>query len=308
MKLLSGNPEAPHPLARAHERPEITVVIPVWNGQDHLGHCLRALEAQTIPRQVFEIIVVDNGSTDGTVAVAERFAGVRVISEPTPGSYAARNAGLAQANGALVAFTDADCRPAPNWLSEALSACRDRPDVGLIGGRIELFSENSRPCLAELYEQTFAFRQSQTLKSGRCTTANWISPRAVLEGLGGFDGELKSGGDYDLSLRIAAAGHPVAYAETMVVRHPVRATLAALSSKRRRTVGGRWAMRSGLFKTAKLMVRGFANTADALKQLVASRNLSLTQTFGVAGVIAVLAAVEINELIRLACGKPPNRA
>lgn len=288
--------------------PEITVIIPVWNGQDHLDHCLRALETQTLPRQAFEIIVVDNGSTDGTVAVAERFAAVRIISEPTPGSYTARNRGLAQANGEFVAFTDADCRPAPNWLSEALSACRKQPGVGLIGGRIELFATNPKPSLAELYEQTLAFRQSETLKSGRCTTANWISPRTVLEGLGGFDGGLKSGGDYDLSLRIAAAGHPVAYAETMVVLHPARATLTALCSKRRRTVGGRWAMRSDPLKAAKIMVRGFANTAEALKQLAASQNLSLPQAFGVAGVVAVLAVVEINELIRLACGKPPNRA
>ncbi|MDB5422325.1 MAG: Dolichyl-phosphate mannose synthase related protein, partial [Brevundimonas sp.] len=204
----------------ADREPEVTVIVPAWNVQDDLGHCLRALEAQTLSPKAFEIIVVDNGSTDGTVAVADSFAGVRVLSEPRPGSYHARNTGLAHALGDYIAFTDADCRPAPDWLSEAVSACRIRPGVGLIGGRIELFSDVDNPGPAELYERIFAFRQKETVASGRCTTANWISPRAVLDQLGGFDGALKSGGDYELSLRIGAAGYPLAYVETMVVRHP----------------------------------------------------------------------------------------
>lgn len=303
MKPPSGKPEQ----SRPGQTPEITVIIPVWNGRDDLGDCLRALEAQTLKRDAFEAIVVDNGSTDGTAALAASFPCVRVIHEPEPGSYRARNAGLAQARGAVIAFTDADCHPAPGWLSEALSACRARPDAGLIGGRIDLFSDSARPGPAELYERTFAFRQRETLASGRCTTANWISPWSVLERLGGFDPALKSGGDYDLSLRISAA-YPVLYAEAMVVRHPARTTLGALASKRRRTVGGRWAARSGPLKAARIMARGLANTADALKRAVGSPDLSPFQTLGVVGVIGILAVVEVDELIRLACGKPPNRA
>ena len=301
MKSPSGKPEHRRP----GQIPEITVIIPVWNGRDHLGECLRALEIQTLPREAFEVIVVDNGSTDGTAEFAASFPGIRVINEPEPGSYRARNAGLAQALGAFVAFTDADCRPAPDWLSEALSAVRRHPDAGVIGGRIDLFSD--RFSLAALYERTFAFRQSETLASGRCTTANWISPRTVLDRLGGFDGGLTSGGDYELSLRISAVC-PILYADTMIVRHPARGTLAALSAKRRRTVGGRWVMRSGPFKTVRIMARGLVNTTAALKRAFGSRDLLPGQSLGVAAVIGILAVVEVDELIRLTCGKAPNRA
>lgn len=288
--------------------PEITVIVPAWNAADDLAHCLRALEAQTLARDSFEVIVVDNGSTDGTAGVAQGFAGVRVVSEPAPGSYNARNAGLALAQGDYVAFTDADCRPAADWLREALAACRSQPGAGLIGGRIELFGDAARAGPAEFYERMFGFRQAETLTSGRCATANWISPKAVLDQLGGFDGALKSGGDYDLSLRIGAAGYPLAYADAMVVRHPARTTMTALTSKRRRTVGGRWAMRSGPARPVKMMVRGFANAAHALRRVLAYRDLTMLQAFGVASIIAILFIVEVDEIIRLMRGKPPNRA
>lgn len=288
--------------------PEITVIIPVWNGEQDLSHCLRALEAQTLAREAFEVLVVDNGSTDSTAAVARGFAGVRVLDEPAPGSYNARNTGLAAAQGRYVAFTDADCRPTPDWLGEALSACRANSDAGVVGGRIDLFGETDRPSLAELYERTFAFRQDEVIASGRCTTANWISPRVVLEGLGGFDGALKSGGDYALSLRIAASGKAMIYEDRMVVLHPARATLAALAKKRRRTVGGRWTMFSGGARGLKIMVRGFRNSARALKRVSVARDLSPGQALGVSGVVGVLALVEIVEIIRLTFGKPATRS
>src|SRR3546814_8574240 len=92
--------------------PLISVIIAVWNGRATIGRCLDAVRAQSLPSEELEIIVVDNGSSDGTAEIARSVPGVIVLTEHRPGSYAARNRGLAHARGTYVAFTDADCRPA----------------------------------------------------------------------------------------------------------------------------------------------------------------------------------------------------
>ncbi|HEV3000586.1 MAG TPA: glycosyltransferase family A protein, partial [Solirubrobacteraceae bacterium] len=103
--------------------PEITVVVPVRDGAASLPPLLASLAGQTLARERFEVIVVDNGSRDATAAVA-REGGARVVTEPVANRARARNAGIAAARAPLVAFTDADCVAAPGWL-EALLACRD---------------------------------------------------------------------------------------------------------------------------------------------------------------------------------------
>jgi glycosyltransferase involved in cell wall biosynthesis len=90
--------------------PRISVIIPAWNEAVRVERLLQALAAQTLDSSLFEVIVIDNGSTDGTADAARKFP-VTVLEEPQPGSYRARNAGLAQVRGEYVAFTDADCTP-----------------------------------------------------------------------------------------------------------------------------------------------------------------------------------------------------
>jgi glycosyltransferase involved in cell wall biosynthesis len=114
----------------------ISVIIPVWNSGALLRRCLEALARQTLGPDCFEIIVVDNGSSDDSAAIANSFPGVVLLSEPRPGSYAARNRGLARARGDFIAFTDADCVPAPDWLEQALAAARRHPGAGVLAGRI----------------------------------------------------------------------------------------------------------------------------------------------------------------------------
>src|SRR3546814_6023919 len=73
---------------------QVAVVIPVWNGEAVLGRCLDALARQTLPRGAYQIIVVDNGSSDATRKIARSYAGVELLEEPRPGSYVARNRGI----------------------------------------------------------------------------------------------------------------------------------------------------------------------------------------------------------------------
>jgi len=93
-----------------------TVVVPVHNTARHLERCIAALQAQAYPRTQFEILMVENNSTDGSADILARAAGIGVLIETKQGSYAARNRALREARGELLAFTDSDCAPEPGWL------------------------------------------------------------------------------------------------------------------------------------------------------------------------------------------------
>ena len=121
--------------------PVISIIIPVWNGERRIVQTLEAIKAQTVKRNHFEVIVIDNGSTDGTANAVRSFDFVTLLSEPIPGSYRSRNRGLAVARGKYVLFTDGDCVPAANWIEQAFAVLKRRPDAGVYAGDIVLFRE-----------------------------------------------------------------------------------------------------------------------------------------------------------------------
>jgi cellulose synthase/poly-beta-1,6-N-acetylglucosamine synthase-like glycosyltransferase len=215
----------------------VSVVIPVYNDPEGLGECLHALSAQTY--REFEAIVVDNGSKDWDDAMVASFPFVRVVREPRPGSYNARNTGVQVSRGGLLAFTDADCRPRPGWLAGAVSYLQSNPEVDAIGGGIELVGASGASA-AVCFERVFAFRQQRYVSDyGFAFTANMITRRSVFERVGPFDGSVKSGGDRDWGQRLQLLGGRLEFVEGAIVEHPARATLRALVQKRRRLEGGR---------------------------------------------------------------------
>ncbi|MEK7539908.1 MAG: glycosyltransferase family A protein, partial [Patescibacteria group bacterium] len=116
------------------KQPFVSVVVPAHNEEGRLGMTLDLLKRQTYPRDKFEIIVVDNNSTDRTAEVA-RAAGARVITEPHPGVAWAREAGWKVATGEIVLSTDADVQPPENWMEQVVHKFSTHPElVGLTGG------------------------------------------------------------------------------------------------------------------------------------------------------------------------------
>jgi glycosyltransferase involved in cell wall biosynthesis len=113
--------------------PSISVVVPMHGDEPYLAECLDALLVQRYPASGYEIIVVDNGASPAARGVADARAGVRVIEEPRPGAYVARNAGLRVACGDIIAFTDADCAPERDWLSSIERTLRD-PATNIVVG------------------------------------------------------------------------------------------------------------------------------------------------------------------------------
>lgn len=288
--------------------PVISIIIPVWNGERRIVKTLEAIAAQTVSRHRFEVIVVDNGSTDGTAAAVGAFDFATLLSEPIPSSYRSRNRGLAVARGRYVLFTDGDCVPAPDWVEQALAVVERRPDAGLYAGDIVLFREDGARSVAACYEELTAFNQRYNAEHGYCVTANWLCRRDDLRAIGGFNADLLSGGDSECSRRMVAAGHEVIHVPEMIVGHPTRASLGELIRKRRRVVGGRWRMdgmsEAGVSKALWQM----AHEAQGQVRWMARTKIGLRNKFGVLGITAALMLASQGEVLRLSAGRPPYRS
>lgn len=286
---------------------QVAVVIPVWNGEAVLGRCLDALARQTVPRDAFQIIVVDNGSSDATPDIARRYPDVELLEEKRPGSYAARNLAIGQVRAPIIAFTDADCEPAPDWLEQVLHAAAANPGFGVLAGKIELFDEiaQEREVFGD-YERLFSFPQAHAAR-GNCATANWASETALLRELGGFDAGLKSGGDRQMALRIKDAGYPLVYVPGMVVRHPVRASRAELVHKRRRLSGGRWDRTAKRPRLVHVLGVTAVDTVRRLRRAAVSRELTMRRRLAVMLLTLELAGVAVGEFLQLAGGRKAAR-
>jgi GT2 family glycosyltransferase len=194
--------------------PEVTVVIPTLNREHDLARCLRALRRQTYSR--FDVLVVDNGSTDGTAAVVAAAAAmdgrVRAVREGTPGLGHARNRGIREAQGSVIAFLDDDAVPPPGWL-EALVPAFDDPRVGGCGGPARPLWEAPPHDLVERSRRARAFlgefdRGSRAKRVSWMIGANGAYRREVFETCGPFRTDadrigksLRSGGDVEMGLR-----------------------------------------------------------------------------------------------------------
>lgn len=202
-----------------------------------LGSCLAALAAQRGVSPI-EVIVVDNASSDATIDIARAHPVVtRVIREPIPGSYRARNAGLAVARGPTIAFTDVDCEPDPGWLEAGLRASAQ---ADLVGGPI-VSHRTPSPSVWERYDRATYLDQRTNIEHGRfAATANLFVRRAVFDAVGTFDGSLSSSGDVEFCQRATAAGYRLVFARDATVRHRPRTTMTETWHLHRR-LGAGWA-------------------------------------------------------------------
>jgi len=219
--------------------PHVSIIIPVFNQRLELLQCLRALAQQTYQKSRFEVIVVDNNSDDPIGDLTEQFPFARCIHEPKPGSYAARNRGIDASRGELIGFTDADCLPAADWIERGVTAVRQLPEGGMIGGRIEPTSRDpEKPTAAELYDCVLGYTQESFIRWGFAATANLFTTRATVARMGQFDETLMSGGDTEWGQRLRARGLAQKYADDVRVFHPARRSLRELCRRSLRIAGG----------------------------------------------------------------------
>ena len=205
---------------------EMAVIIPHYNDVARLQRCLTELMKNETAG--CEILVVDNGSAQSLSAVKETFPRVRFLTEPEKGAAAARNTGVRQTTAPILVFIDADCVPAPDWLS---AVRRVSSTADLIGGRVDVFDETPPPRSgAEAFEAVFAFNFRNYIEvQGFTGAGNLVTRRDVFEAVGGFVNGVSE--DRDWSMRAVAKGFRLAYDDTMVVSHPSRSDWVALRHK-----------------------------------------------------------------------------
>ncbi|HHP7244603.1 MAG TPA: glycosyltransferase [Elainellaceae cyanobacterium] len=225
----------------APHRPLVTIIIPVFNDSERLKLCLNALEQQTYPKDRYTVVVVDNASDEDIEAVVSQFPRAIATHESRPGSYVARNKGIAIARGEVIGFTDADCIPAPDWIEHGVAHLLKTPHCGLVAGRITFFFRDpDRPTPVELYDNLkLGLDQQKFLEDSHyAATANLFTFKHVIDQVGGFNDTLKSSGDRDWGQRIFSAGYQQIYAEDVCITHPARYSWGDLRKKVIRLIGG----------------------------------------------------------------------
>lgn len=214
---------------------KFSVIVPVYEHWHLVPTLLQCLNEQTMPPEDFEILLVDNGSTDFSPP-AELPTNARILHCATPGSYAARNTALQEAKGEWLAFTDADCQPTPQWLAAMNEATQD--GLALIAGAVEVVSKAKEPNAYEMYDIVKGIPQAWYVRRGYAATANLAVPRSVVENLGEFDATRFSGGDAEFCKRAVRAGYPLRYIPEAEVQHPARDSWEAIATKARRVKAG----------------------------------------------------------------------
>lgn len=262
----------------------VSVIVPAFNAEVTIGACIAALNAQRFEHP-FELIVVDDGSTDNTAAIA-RAAGATVITTTRGRPAAARNAGIQAARGAIICCTDADCTPHADWLQQITLQLQDDSIVACKG----IYKTRQRSKVARFvqleYEDKYdLLRRQETIDF--IDTYSAAYRRDVLLANNGFDERFDYLEDQELSFRLAARGYRMVFQDTAVVDHLHSATLGAYVRKKR--IIGFW--KAQVVRRFPGRAGGDSHTPRVMKvQMLFS--MLLLVAFG-SGLVATAAAIEL---------------
>jgi GT2 family glycosyltransferase len=194
--------------------PVLSVVIPTYNRRDGLERLLRALAQQTYPADQFEVVVVNDGSTDGTDALLRQIETpyrLHALNQANAGPAAARNLGVEQAEGRIIVFLDDDVVPDAGLLA-AHAAAQEGADDLVVVGPMSPPNDGTRSVWVR-WEERQLLKQYDAMANGRypCTprqfyTGNASAPRTLLEAAGGFDDRFKRAEDVELAFRMWSLG------------------------------------------------------------------------------------------------------
>jgi lipopolysaccharide/colanic/teichoic acid biosynthesis glycosyltransferase/glycosyltransferase involved in cell wall biosynthesis len=254
------------------DNPRYSVVVPAFQAAETIGDCLTALNQQTVPAGSYEVIVVDDGSTDGTEAIA-RAAGVIVARQEHAGAAAARNCGAALARGELLLFTDADCAPVPGWIA-ALAAPFCDPEVA---GAKGTYLSRQRSKVARFTQIEYEDRYDRMAGAERIDFIDTYSAayrRSIFLANGGFDPRFLINEDQEFSFRLAEKGYKLVFAPDAQVYHRHNATVTQYA--RRKFKIGMWKVR--VTRQHPTQVVKDSHTPGALKAqlLIAAVSLAMT--------------------------------
>ncbi len=301
----------------AAANPFVSVVVPAYNAESTIGDCIEALLAQSYPRDRYEIIIVDNGSTDGTAEVVGKYPVQYVYWDDVRTSYAARNAGAERARGEALAFCDADQLATPHWLEALLSHWQDPRYAGFCGpcpitARSRGLAERYHALkAADLYNEGEVDRVVPYWGCGNlCVSVDDF--RAV----GGFAEEQVTGADHRFCLELVEmTGRQILYIADAVQYHRARSSLHSLLKQRFRWMYGYAERREGVPRprtisqlvvvTAYYWARvPFLATLEAFRAPPEQRDLRVYTVCA----DAVVSAVDLAARLAYRLGLPPGIA
>lgn len=207
-------------LRTTNRYPIVSIIIPVFNDERRIVYLLESINKLRYPKELYEVIIVDNGSTDKTRENACKY-NIRLLREDSiKSSYAARNKGILNSKGEIIAFTDSDCILDKNWLINGVSELQNKK-CNLLGGRIKFFFRNN-PSGGELYDSLMFMQNELYVKNRKAAaTANLFVRANLFKTLGLFP-VVKSGGDGIWTKNAVRRGASISYSPYVVVYHPAR--------------------------------------------------------------------------------------
>jgi len=212
--------------------PSVSIIVPVYNAENDIAKLIESLLAQDYPKELFEILIVDNNSSDRTKEIIKQYPVKLLEEKEIQSSYAARNIGIKNAKNEILAFTDSDCIADPQWIRKGIKTLVSK-SADLAGGKVmPIYS--TKKTAAEFYD-SITNMQNELYIRKRCvsTTANLFVRFSLFNSIGLFSDQVESGGDIQWTGKAAKNGFSFVYAPDAVVKHPTRLLKALLKKQYR---------------------------------------------------------------------------
>jgi len=283
----------------------ISIIVPIYNDWHLIPCLLTSLKNQSIDSDAFEVLLIDNGS-DHIPDLPTLPSNTQVLTCKTPGSYAARNYGLQYAEGSLLAFTDADCRPTESWLKNALVAHK-KNETALLAGAIKMVPVSWENMTAtEEYEVALGIPQARYVTKGYAATANLFVPATLFKKYGHFDATRFSGGDSEFCRRLTNDGVELQYCADALILHPARSSWRNLVKKKRRVKGGQITSGSKIQRLTWI-IRTLLPPVFVWQRIIFNSSLKYSQKLSICWTETRLWGIDNIELFGLLLGKQPVR-
>lgn len=207
--------------------PTVSVIVPVYNAEKNIGKLIESLLNQDYPKELLEIIVVDNNSTDKSRRIVKKYPVELLQERDVQSSYAARNTGIRRARGEILAFIDSDCEAEAEWIKAGVEALTSG-SADLAGGCVEFMYSKRRTASEYLDSVTQMHTASTINERDVAATANLFVRATLFDDIGLFPDDVKSGGDWQWTGKAVKNGFRLVYAPKAVAKHPARRLIPLL--------------------------------------------------------------------------------